>query len=182
MKYIKAVVGAVVALSLVVSVASASPSTNAVVAKVSDLGPWTFALSGQGNTKLEDNTAHYKSSTIGAEFELGHSAQIVLPAEVGFRQSIGYSDASDSHWDLSTKAFTDWRVFRLGNLEADAGGNAGVAYGNQSADWTVSPEATARLYLKKDVDLFGRVEYPYDITKGTVENNLTYTLGLRVRF
>lgn len=181
MKYIKTLVGAFVALALLVTVASAAPSTNTPIAQTSsDLGPWTFSVSGGGSSALSG--AKVSSSSIGGEFEIGHSAKIILPAEVGVRQSIGYSDANGSGWDYSTRLFTDVTVIRLGNLEADAGVNAGLSYGNGSEVWTAAPELTGRVYLKKDVDLFARVEYPFNLTQGESENTLRYSIGLRVRF
>jgi hypothetical protein len=181
MKHIKTLVGVFAALALFATVASAAPSTNLVATTTDTLSPWTFSLSGQGNSTLNNNST-YKSSNVGAEFQLGYITKIVLPAEVGLRQTIGYSDSQGANWNLSTKAFSDWTVIRVGNLEADAGGNFGTSYGNQAGDWTAAPEVVGRLYLKKDVDVFGRVEYPYDITKGASQDTLTYTIGLRVRF
>jgi hypothetical protein len=181
MKYIKTLVGVFVALALFATVASAAPSTNLVATTTETLSPWTFSLSGQGNSTLNNNST-YKSSNVGAEFQLGYITKIVLPAEVGLRQTIGYSDSQGANWNLSTKTFSDWTIIRVGNLEADAGGNFGTSYGNQVGDWTAAPEVVGRLYLKKDVDVFGRVEYPFDLTKGTSENTLVYSIGLRVRF
>jgi len=181
MKYIKTLVGVFAALALFATVATAAPSTNLVATTTETLTPWTFSLSGQGNSTLNNNST-YKSSNVGAEFQLGYITKIVLPAEVGLRQAIGYSDSQGATWNLSTKAFTDLTIVRVGNLEAGAGGNFGTAYGSQTGDWTAAPEVVGRLYLKKDVDVFGRVEYPYDITKGASQDTLTYTIGLRVRF
>ncbi len=181
MKYIKLLVATFVASLLVISAASAAPSTNLVATTTDTFTPWTFSLSGQGNSTLNNNST-YKNSNVGAEFQLGYITKIVLPAEVGVRQVIGYSDSQGANWNLSTKAFSDWTLIRLGNLEADAGGNFGTTYGNQPGNWSAAPEIVGRIYLKKDVDVFGRVEYPYDITKGASQDTLTYTIGLRVRF
>ncbi len=181
MKYIKLLVAAFVA-SLFVTAASAAPSTNLVASTTDDLGPWTFALSGQGNSTLNNNSAKFQHSNIGAEFQVGYNTTVVFPTELGVRQVIGYNDADSAQWFLSTKVYSDWKVIRLGNLEADAGANVGNSYGTTTGDWTAAPEIVGRLYLKKDVDVFGRVEYPYDLTKGATEDTLTYTIGLRVRF
>jgi len=181
MKYIKTLIGTFVTLALFATVASAAPSTNLVATTTDNLGPWTLAVSGQGNTAL-NNSSTYKSSDVGAEFQIGYNTVVILPAEIGIRQGIGYSDSTGATWNFSTKVFTDLRVIKLGNLEADAGVNVGNTYGNQVGDWTGAPEVIGRLYLKKDVDLFGRVEYPFDLTKGTSQDSLTYTIGLRVRF
>jgi len=184
MKYIKTLVGAFVALTLLTTAVQAAPSTNTtatVQQTVSDLGLWTFALSGQGNTTI-NNSSTKVSSNIGAEFQLGYITKIVLPAEVGVRQGIGYADANSASWMLSTKVYSDWKVVRVGNLEADAGVNVGATYGNRPINYTASPEIVGRLYLKKDVNLFARVEYPFDLSAGKSQDNLVYTLGLQVRF
>lgn len=181
MKYIKTLVGALVATSLFVTAASADPSTNAPLAQPSgDLGSWTLSLSGQGASAL--NTYKVAHSTIGGEFQIGHSGQFILPLEAGVRQGIGYSDAGGANWALATKVYSDWTLIKLGNLEFDTGANAGLSYGNQPFDWSAAPEVVTRLYLKKDVDLFGRVEYPFDLNTGKSDNELAYTIGLRVRF
>ena len=181
MNYIKLLVTTFVVSLFTTLATSAAPSTNLVVATTDNLGPWTFAVSGQGNSTL-DTSVKYKNSDIGAEFQIGYNTTLVFPTEVGLRQSIGYSDASGANWGLSTKAYSDWRVIRLGNLEADAGANVGDSYGTQTGDWTAAPEVVGRVYLKKDVDLFGRVEYPFDLTKGTSQNTLLYSIGIRIRF
>lgn len=182
MKYIKTLVGALLATALLVTVATAAPSTNAPLATPtsSDLGQWTLSLSGGGSTAL--GGADKNVSAIGGEFQLGHDAKIILPAEVGLRQSISYADANGASWLFGTKAYTDWTIVKLGNLEFDAGGNIGLTYGNTTPVWTAAPEVVGRLYLKKDVDCFARVEYPFNLTDGKAENRLTYVLGIRVRF
>ena len=181
MKLIKTLVGAVVAVALFVSTVSAAPSTNSPLTTASgDLGAWSLAVAGGGSSAL--NNDKLNNSIVGGTLELGHSGDLVLPLEFGVRQAIGYSDANSSVWTFNTAVFNDWTLIKLGNLEFDAGGNVGYAYGNQIPDWTAGPEVAARLYLKKDVDLFGRVEYPYDLTNGRSEDSLTYKIGLRVRF
>jgi len=183
MKYIKTLVGALLATALLVTVATAAPSTNAPLATPTDskLGEWTLSLSGGGSTALGGDAKNV-GSAIGGEFQLGHDAKIILPAEVGLRQSIGYSDVKGSSWLFGTKAFTDWTIVKFGNVEFDAGGNIGLSYGNTTPKWTAAPEVVGRLYLKKDVDFFARVEYPFNLTDGKSENRLTYVLGIRVRF
>jgi hypothetical protein len=65
------------------------------------------------------------------------------------------------------------------------GGNIGATYGNTPLVWKAAPEGVVRLYLKQDVDLFGRVEYPFALNGSSspvAQNSLVYTLGLRVKF
>jgi hypothetical protein len=182
MKYMKFVMAAIVAAVLLTTTtfAATDPAPVKLTAPASDLGQWTLSLSGVGASAL--NGSKLNNSTVGGEFELGHSGKFILPLDAGVRQGVGYSDANGSSWQLSTHVFSDWRVVKLGNLELGAGGNVGLSYANQPLKWEASPEVVTRLYLKRDVDLFGRVEYPFDLNAGRSENSLRYTLGIRVRF
>lgn len=179
MKYIKTLVGALLATALFATVAVAAPSTNAPVASASDeLGTWTLSLSGNGSTDLKGDNG----SAVGGEIQVGKSVTLVTAAEFGLRQGIGYADKGANNWLLSTKAYSDWTVVKLGNLQFDAGANVGINYGNTKSTWSAAPEVVGRIYLKKDVDFFARVEYPFDLTNGKATDSLAYTLGIRVRF
>jgi hypothetical protein len=179
MKYIKTLIVSLVAVALL-SVTAARAADTSTNSTGYSLGPWTLSLSGAGSSALND--AKIKSSTVGGEFELGHKGELILPLDAGIRQSISYSDVTGNEWAFGTKAFSDWRIVKLGPVELGAGGNAGINYGNQKSDWTGAPEVVGRLYLKKDVDLFGRVEYPFDLNKAEDLHTLAYKIGLRVRF
>ena len=186
MKYIKTLIGAFVAGALLTIAASAQqavPTTTAVAKTTPDVGPWSLALAGTGNSVLNNNDSKIQNSHFATEVQIGYDTKIVLPTQVGLRQSIAYSDSSGANWAGSSTVFADVRVVRVGNLEADAGGNVGVNYGTGvTSVWTAAPEIVARLYLKKDVDVFARAELPYNITNGKLENNIPYTLGLEVKF
>lgn len=177
MKYMK-LIGVLFATVLLATAVVAAPATNAPAA--SDLGNWTLSLSGNGSANL--GGADKDASAVGGEFQLGRAVTLIAPAELGVRQGIGWSDANGSSWLFSTKVYSDWTVLRLGNLQFDAGGNVGLSYGNTKPTWTAAPEVVARLYLKKDVDLFTRVEYPFDLNAGKATDRLGLTLGLRIRF
>lgn len=180
MKYVK-LMGVLFATVLFATAVVAAPSTNDPVATAdSTLGTWTLSLAGNGSANL--GGSDIDGSAVGGEFQLGRAVTLVTPAEIGIRQGIGWSDVNGSSWLFSTKAYSDWTVLRLGNLQFDAGGNVGLTYGNTKPVWTAAPEVVARLYLKKDVDVFTRVEYPFDLTDGKAADRLGITLGLRVRF
>lgn len=180
MKYIKTSVSLFVAVLFATAV-YAAPATNAPVATTTkDAGRWTLSLSGTGQSAITDSKLN--SSAIGTEFELGHSGQFILPVNAGVRQGIAYSDANGANWNFSTKVYADWTLVRLGNLEFDAGANVGLNYGNQALSYEAAPEVVARVYLKKDVDVFGRVEYPFNLNPAASENTLRYNLGVRVSF
>lgn len=177
MKYIKTAVSMLVAV-LFASAVYAAPATNAPVQTTANA--WTLSLSGTGASAIKGSKLN--SSSIGTELELGHNGQFILPVNAGVRQGLSYSDANGSSWTFSTKVYSDWTLIRLGNLELDGGGNVGLNYGNQALLWEAAPEVVARVYLKKDVDLFGRVEYPFNLNPAASENALRYNLGLRVSF
>lgn len=179
MKYIKTIIGALVATALLATVVNAAPSTNAPV--VSSEGQWTLSLSGTGATATKSPS----DSVIGAQIALGHTGKLILPLEAGVRQGFGYASANGGTALFSTSPFVDWTVLKLGNLEFDLGGNVGATYGNTPLTWKAAPEGVVRLYLKQDVDLFGRIEYPFALNgnNGPVaQDSLVYTIGLRVKF
>jgi hypothetical protein len=182
MKYMKTLASVLLA-ALFVTAATAA-TTNAPVAKADSTNQWTLSLSGGGSTSLNSGG----NSAVGAEFELGRTYGITLPllksTELlyGVRQGIGWGDANGADWQFSTKVFSDVKLFTYKSFELDGGGNVGILYGNRTLDWVAAPEVVGRLYLKKDVDFFGRVEYPFDLNRGRAENSLVYTLGVRVKF
>jgi hypothetical protein len=180
MKYIKTLIVSLVAVALLSVTAVAYAADTSTNSTGYSLGPWTLSLSGAGSSAL--NEAKIKSSTVGGEFELGHKGTLILPLDAGIRQSISYSDVTGNEWAFGTKVFSDWRIVKLGPVELGAGGNVGINYGNQQPNWTGAPEVVGRLYLKKDVDLFGRVEYPFNLNTASDEHQLLYKVGLRVRF
>jgi opacity protein-like surface antigen len=180
MKYMK-LLGVLVASVLLATSVVAAPATNAPAAD-SGLGQWTLSLSGAGSTSLTSDSK-YDSSAVGAQFELGHDGKFILPLTAGVRQGVAWGDSDGSEWQFTTRVFNDWTLIRLGNLQLDAGGNVGLNYGTKGEPrWVAAPEVVGRLYLKKDVDMFARVEYPFDLNAGRAENTLTYVLGVRIRF
>lgn len=173
--------GVLLAITALFAITAGAAPTNAPVATATPtLGPWTLSVEGGGSTALTGD----KDSVVGATFELGHDGKFVVPFVGGLRQSIGWEDSDGANWAFGTKLFADVPVLKLGkNVQVDVGGNVGLLYGTERETlWTISPEVVARLYLKKDVDLFVRVEYPYDLTNGRSQDTLTYAVGLRVRF
>ena len=179
MKYIKTILGVLFASVLLTTVATAA--TNEIATKDVDKDYWTFGFSGGGVSDLGGNKLN--NSSLQGDLSLGRSGKFVLPLEIGVRQGFGYSDASGADWKFSTKLYSDWTLIKLGNFEFDAGGNAGLTYGTHKEPvWTAAPEGIVRFYLKKDVDLFGRVEYPFNLNEGRAQESLVYVLGMRIRF
>lgn len=178
MKYVKWLVGSVVATVLFTIAAVAAPSTNAPIVKGLDASQWTLSLAGAGSTQTKGNS----DSTFGGELSLGHTGTFILPLEAGVRQGFGYSSANSEKYSFSTRGFADFTVLKLGNLEFDGGANLGTGYGATRLNFTAGPEAVARLYVKKDVDVFARADYRFDLSSATAQNQIGYVFGVRVKF
>lgn len=171
-----------------VTTATVAPTANA----------WVMTLGGAGAT----TTTADSYTTFGINASLGRTMQIVLPAEVGVRQSIGYASgrdaytvcagnsclsypATDSSVLFTTKVYVDWTLISFFNKKVDvyAGANAGATYGNTEMRWTAAPEIGVDVWLAKNVAIDGRVEYGFDLNPDAKEQNvLGYFLGLKFRF
>jgi hypothetical protein len=172
MKYTKTLVAALMALTLFTTVAPAATNAVTETAKTSE---WVVSLAGSGATSLSGTA----NTGIGADVSIGHTGTLVLPVEGGVRQKFAYNSGDMTY---GTKAYLDVTVFRFKSLELQAGGNVGVSYGNTPLAWTVSPEVTGRLWLKKDVFSFARAEYPFDLNPLKAKKSLVYTLGIGFTF
>jgi opacity protein-like surface antigen len=177
MKYIKTLVAALVATALFTTAAVAATNAPAVTVPAADKGDWTLTLAGSGATTLSG----VSQSDVGLELGVGHTGKVLLPVELGVRQTIAYNSKPAS-LGFNSKIYADFTLIKVWNVELQAGANAGVAYGDTAFTYSVAPEAVAKLYLKKDIWAFGRVEYPYDISAGTSKNTLVYTIGLGLSF
>ena len=168
MKYIKSAVFGVL-FAVLFSITSAFAASSSVPAALTghDLGQWSLSLSGNGAV----TTATPSKFRGGANLELGHTGDLILPLEFGVRQGVGYGNTSpdrSSNWNFTTSVFNDWRLVKLGNFEVDAGVNGAVTYGNTPLAWSVAPEAVGRLWLLKNVNTFLRGEYPFKIGRAHV--------------
>lgn len=136
---------------------------------------WTLTLGGTGATTTSGNS----QSAFGADLSIGHTGFLVLPLEAGVRQQVTYNDGATV---LTTKLYGDWTLFSVSRLDLFAGANVGLSYGNTPLAWTAAPEAGVRLWIKKDVAVIGRVEYPFEINNLKPSNTLSYFLGIQVKF
>lgn len=187
MKLFKSLLGVVLATSLLTvaalgaDTAITAPATTAnLKVPVSDPGQWTLSLAGNGVVGTKSDTTFNG----GLSLELGHTGKFILPLEAGVRQGVGLSYDNGSTWKLNTKVYNEWQLVKLGSLEFDAGGNAGLTYGNTPIAWTVGPEATARLWLTQNVNTFLRGEYNFDVSNSGVksQNALGIVFGIQARF
>jgi hypothetical protein len=171
MKYIKTLVAALFAALLVSTAVAAEPTER-----------WTFSLAGAGATAVDS-----KSSTFGTELSLGYNTKFLLPVELGVRQAISYS-SDEGNLVFGTRVYSDFTVLKVGkNLDFFAGASGGAGYGDTAVTWVAGPEVGARLFLKRDVFVFGRVQYDFDLNNRTAldqtgSDKVRYALGISVRF
>lgn len=178
-KVIKLFVGAFCAVSLVTSTFAANTNTVATVkAPVQNAQDetWTLSVGGSGGT----TTSGESQSVFGANIALGHTGHLILPLEAGVRQGFGYDSVNGGSTVLDTHLFSDWTVLTIDKLDVFAGASAGLSYGNIPCTWTLAPEAGVRYWIKNDVAIVGRVDYPFDLNKGRSEETLRYFVGVRI--
>lgn len=195
----KLFVGVLLAIGLVTSAFAADTavkaSTNAPVAvtttpadtglsllwnqpKVDDQ-QWTFSIGGGGATGLKSDS----ETAFGLNLQVGRTTQLVLPFEFGLRQGISYASEGDDTTLLTTRVYADWTLLSYKRVDLFAGGNIGATYGNISPEWAVAPEAGLRFWLKDNIGVEGRVEFPFSIGDDTrFQDTMTYTVGLKVKF
>ena len=173
MKNYKWIVGTLCAVVLAVSTSVYADDTigEPVVSEA-----WTVSLGGSGTTATtgDDGTA------FGADFSIGRTGKLLLPVEGGLRQGVSYD--GDSTTLATTRVYLDWTLFTVKSVDVFAGGNVGVTYGNTKPQWEIAPEAGVRVWLKDDVAVLGRAEYPFDLDGWTEKDVVRYFLGLQVRF
>lgn len=175
-KLTKMFVGVFIAVLLATSAIAATNTTNTVSTAAPEA--WTLTLGGVGSTTTSGNS----QSAFGVDVSVGHTGHLVLPLEAGVRQSVSYASPNGGSTVLSTKLYSDWTLLKVSKLDIFAGGNVGLAYGNQPLVWTAAPEVGTRLWLKKDVAVVGRVEYPFNLNDGKSGNTLLYSVGVLVKF
>lgn len=184
-KFTNMLVGVFCALLLVTSTFAAdtvSASTNAPVAVESVAAPvapgaWVISLGGVGDTTTTGNGG----TAFGVDLSVGRTGNLLLPLEGGLRQSVSYDDTAV----YSTKLYADWTLFSFAAERVDvfAGANAGFTYGDVQATWTVAPEAGLRLWVKNDVAILFRSEFPFQLNDGAeFADTVRYFLGFQIKF
>lgn len=178
------IVGVFCAVLLTMSAFAASTNTPVTIKTVKAESPnsWVFSIGGSGAT----TTKGVSQSAFGADLSLGRTFTLLLPIEAGFRQSFGYASKDGGNVDFFTDIYVDGTLFTIKKVNVDVfvGGNAGLYYGNIPTTWTVAPEAGLRWWMKKDVALVGRVEYPFTVDSSMFKEDgaLKYYLGVLVKF
>jgi hypothetical protein len=168
MKLVKTLLGVLFASALfTVTAIGATNSPVTTSSGNSDL--WTATVGGAGSVQ----TSGGNEAVAGLNFSIARQTTLFFKSETGVRQSIGWGSLDNKNvgsWELNTKVFNDWNVFRVGNFQVLAGGNGGLSYGNRTPAWTVAPEVEARLWLKKDVYFGTRVDYNFDVTNTSIKS------------
>jgi hypothetical protein len=136
---------------------------------------WTVSLGGVGSSVTSGDTA----TVFGADLSVGRTGKLLLPLEGGLRQSISY-DGDDTL--LTTRVYLDWTLFTVKTVDVFAGGNVGLQYGNTTPSWEIAPEAGVRWWLKDDVAVLARAEYPFDMDGWEQKDVFRYFLGFQVKF
>jgi hypothetical protein len=187
MKLVKTLIGVLFATALFATAAVASdlkgPAFNS--SKLFGWGTtnaenWTLSLAGGGAT----TTTGDSQSVLGVNIQLGHTDTIIVDGEVGIRQGINWASPYSGNWAFNTAIYQDWNILSYKSLSLYAGGNVGTIYGNRSMEWTLSPEVETRIWLKKDVYMFFRPEYAFDLNGSGLksQDSLRYFLGVGFSF
>ena len=157
-----------------------SADTNAVAAAKMESGEaWVVSLGGAGSTATSGNA----TTAFGVDISVGHTGYLLLPIEVGVRQTVAWSN--DDSGVYSTRLYSDWTVLSMAQntLDVFAGANVGLTYGDVQSFWTAAPEVGARWWVKKDVAVLGRAEFPFRISDAAkFTDTVAYFVGFSVKF
>lgn len=184
-KFANVIIGVFCALLIATSAIATdtvSATTNAPVAVETVSAPaaanaWVVSLGGAGSTA----TIGDHNTSVGVDLSVGRTGNLLLPLEAGVRQSFSY----DSTAVYSTKLYADWTVLSVANNAVDVfvGGNAGLTYGDIQSVWTAAPEAGLRWWVKKDVAVLVRSEFPFQLNdRAEFSDSVRYFLGFQVSF
>jgi hypothetical protein len=145
---------------------------------------WTMSLGGGGLTTTTGNS----QSSFNLSLSLGRTGTFPilfeLPTELGVRQSVNYNSDNGGKTLFDTAVYYDLTVLRLfqDKLDLFVGPNFGYTYGNTTPMWRVAPEAGGRYWFKDNIAILARIDYPYDLSNGRLQNVLNYFIGLEVKF
>ena len=174
-KYTKLIIGVVCATVMSTSVFAADMLSQA---KPVTVNQWVMTLEGAGITE----TSGGAETAFGLNIGLGLTGELLFPVEGGIRQGLAFSSPEGNKTILTTKLYADWTVLQVKKLDVFVGANAGLTYGNTAPIWVAGPEGGLRLWVKEDVAVIGRIEYPFDLNNNKAFNNLNYVVGFQVKF
>ena len=178
-KFTKISAGICIAIALTTSAFAADTAVKAsAVQSTPSSDSWTLTLGGSGTTTTKGDS----QTAFGVEVGIGRTGNLLFPIETGVRQSIGYASGNGGNTVFGTKLYNDWTVLKVKSVDVFAGGNAGATYGNVPLEFSAAPEAGLRWWLKKDVAVVGRIEYPFSLNSGKAADKLDYSLAFQVKF
>jgi len=136
---------------------------------------WVLSLGGVGATVTDPS-----DTTFGVDLALGITGNLILPNEIGVRQSFAYANDDVT---LNTRLYYDTTLLTIEkvNLDLFIGGAVGLEYGNQKPSWEIAPEAGLRWWLKEDVAVLGRAELPWDMDGWEFKDVVRYFIGFQVK-
>lgn len=162
--YTKLIAGVFCALALTFTACATTNDTDS---------QWALTLAGNGiTTTTSDSQSHF-----GAELGIGRTGTLWFPLEAGVRQTVALGD----YTLFDTRVYSDWTILTHKKFDLSVGANLGVTYGDTVAIWSAAPEVVAKYWVKKDVSIYTRLEYPIDLDRGA-QNVLKYTVGFSIRF
>lgn len=136
---------------------------------------WVMTLGGVGSTA----TAGDKESVFGIDMSLGRTGKLLFPIEGGIRQTVSFANDNNV---ATTKLYMDWDVLKVKWFDLFVGGNFGCSYGNTTLVWSAAPEVGVRAWVKKDVALYGRAEFPFNLNDSRFNETVKYAIGIQFRF
>lgn len=145
---------------------------------------WILTLSGSGTSGLQsknDLPSGITDTALGVNVGIGRTGKLLLPIEGGARQGFSWASENDAKI-FDTQLYFDAFPVKFKRFELGAGVNVGATYGNTPIVYSAGPEAVARIWIKDDVGIQGRVSYPFDLGNQKLGDRLIYTLSLIVRF
>ena len=145
---------------------------------------WILSLGGGGLTTTSGDTR----SSFNFSVQLGREGTfpilLKLPTEYGLRQGVNYNSDNGGKTIFDTAIYYDLTVVKLfkDKLDLFVGPNFGFTYGNTTPSWRIAPEGGGRYWFRDNIAFLARVDYPYDLSNGRMQNILNYFIGLEVKF
>jgi hypothetical protein len=145
---------------------------------------WTLSLGGGGLTTTSGNSQSAFNVSLSVGREGTFPILCKLPTELGLRQNVNYQSGNGGKTLLDTAVYYDLTVLKLfkDKLDLFVGPNFGITYGNTTPSWRVAPEGGVRYWFRDNIAFLGRIDYPYDLSNGRMQQVLNYFIGLEVKF
>ena len=97
------------------------------------------------------------------------------------KSTIVPKSVTDSYQNYRSEVFWDAKFKLLGPVSAVVGPNVSMVYGAGTPTWYVGPEAGLNADLSKNLFLYGRVNYDFEV-EGSGKDGLRMATGVGVKF